>query len=205
MLKKLIPKEEKYFEYFNQLASLLSEIAGDVYKLYTDVKDIDSIVSNLKNKEHQCDKITSSVRHQLNHTFVTPFDREDILQLVKRMDDIADILLVAASRFQIFKISEKIDYTDEIARIVKEQTEVINHAIHNLKQHKSIIDECDRVKHLESEADNIYHQALTNLFEKEKDAISLIKKKEILDVIERASDICQSVARIIESITIKNA
>ncbi|MCR4417531.1 MAG: DUF47 family protein [Ignavibacteria bacterium] len=205
MLKKLIPKEEKYFEYFNQLASLLSEIAGDVYKLYTDVKDIDSIVSNLKNKEHQCDKITSAVRHQLNHTFVTPFDREDILQLVKRMDDIADILLVAASRFQIFKISEKIDYTDEIARIVKEQTEVINHAIHNLKQHKSIIDECDRVKHLESEADNIYHQALTNLFEKEKDAISLIKKKEILDVIERASDICQSVARIIESITIKNA
>jgi hypothetical protein len=61
------------------------------------------------------------------------------------------------------------------------------------------------VKHLESEADNIYHQALTNLFEKETDAISLIKKKEILDVIEKASDNCQSVARIIESITIKNA
>ncbi len=205
LLKKLIPKEEKYFDHFNQLSTLLNEIAGDVYKLYTEVKNIDEVVTNLKDKEHKCDKITSAVRHQLNHTFVTPFDREDIFQLVKRMDDIADILLVAASRFQIFKISEKIEYADEIARIVKEQTEVINHAIHNLKQHKSILDECDRVKNLETEADDIYHQALTHLFEKEKDAISLIKKKEILDVIERASDICQSVARIIESITIKNA
>ena len=205
MFKKLIPKEEKYFEYFNELSSLLKQIAGDVYKLYTDLKNIDEVVVSLKDKEHKCDKITAAVRYQLNHTFVTPFDREDILQLVKRMDDVADILLVAATRFQIFKIHEKIDYADEIARIVKEQAEVINHAIHNLKQHKSILDECDRVKHLESEADNIYHQALTNLFEKEKDAISLIKKKEILDVIEKASDNCQSVARIIESITIKNA
>lgn len=205
MLKKLFPKEEKYFQYFNELASLLNQIAGDVYKLYTDVKNVDQVVAELKEKEHLCDKITAAVRDQLNHTFVTHFDREDIFQLVKRMDDIADILLVSASRFQIFKIHEKIDYADEIAKIVKEQTEVINHAIHNLKQHKSILDECDRVKHLESEADNIYHQALTNLFEKETDAISLIKKKEILDVIEKASDNCQSVARIIESITIKNA
>ncbi|MCX8056662.1 MAG: DUF47 family protein [Ignavibacteria bacterium] len=205
MLKKLIPKEEKYFDYFNELASLLEDIASGVDKLYSEVKNTEEIVSNLKDKEHKCDKITSLVRQQLNHTFVTPFDREDILQLVKRMDDIADILLVAASRFQIFKIHDKIDFADEIARIVKNQTKVINHAIHNLKNNQDILDECDKVKRLESEADEIYHKALTSLFETEKDAITLIKKKEILDVIEKASDNCQSVARIIESIVIKNA
>lgn len=205
LLKKLVPKEEKYFEYFNQLASLLEEIASGVYKLYTEVKNIDEIVANLKDKEHKCDKITSAVRHQLNHSYITPFDREDILQLVKRMDDIADILLVAASRFQIFKISERVEYADQIAKIVENQTKVINHAIHNLKHNKSILEDCDNIKHLETEADDIYHKALTSLFEIERNAINLIKKKEILDVIEKASDNCQSVARIIESIMIKNA
>lgn len=200
-----MPKEEKYFEYFNELASLLEEIASGVSKLYLEVKNTEEIVAELKEKEHKCDKITSAVRHQLNHTFITPFDREDILQLIKRMDDIADILLVAASRFQIFKINEKVDYADEIAKIVQEQTKEINRAIHNLKHNKSILEECDKVKHLESAADDIYHTALTKLFESEKDAISLIKKKEVLDVIEKASDNCQSVARIIESIMIKNA
>lgn len=204
MLKKLVPKEEKYFEYFNDLATLLEEIASGVNKLYSEVNNIEMIVSKLKDKEHKCDMITSAVRHKLNHTFVTPFDREDILQLVKRMDDIADILLVAASRFQIFKINEKVDFANDIAKIVEDQTKVINHAIHNLKHNKSILEECDRIKHLETEADEIYHKALTNLFETEKDPIALIKKKEILDVIEKASDNCQSVARIIESIMIKN-
>lgn len=205
LLKKLVPKEEKYFEYFNELSSLLVEISSGVDRLYSEIKNTEQIVSDLKNKEHQCDKITSAVRHQLNNTFVTPFDREDILQLVKRMDDIADILLVAASRFQIFKIEEKVEYADEIASLVKKQTEVLYNAIHNLKNNKSVIEECDKVKHLESEADEIYHRALTKLFENEKNAINLIKKKEILDVIEKASDNCQSVARIIESIMIKNA
>lgn len=205
MFKKLLPREERYFEYFNDLATLLEEIASDVDKLYSEVKNTEEVVSVLKEKEHKCDKITSAVRHQLNHTFVTPFDREDILQLVKRMDDIADILLVAASRFQIFRIDTKVEFADDIAKIVKEQTKVINHTIHNLKHNKSILDECDKIKHLESKADDIYHLALTKLFENEKDAITLIKKKEVLDVIERASDLCQSVARIIESIMIKNA
>ncbi len=205
MLKKLLPKEEKYFEYFSELSSLLEEIASNVHQLYLEVKDVNKVVSDLKEKEHRCDKITSAVRHQLNHTFVTPFDREDILQLVKRMDDIADILLVAASRFQIFKINERIEFADQIAEIVKKQTKVLNHAIHNLKHDKNILEECDQVKHLESEADDVYHNALTKLFETEKDAITLIKKKEILDVIEKASDNCQTVARIIESIMIKNA
>lgn len=205
LLKKLVPKEEKYFEYFNELSSLLVEISSGVDRLYSEIKNTEQIVSDLKNKEHQCDKITSAVRHQLNNTFITPFDREDILQLVKRMDDIADILLVAASRFQIFKIEEKVEYADEIASLVKKQTEVLYNAIHNLKNNKNVIEECDKVKHLESEADEIYHKALTKLFENEKNAINLIKKKEILDVIEKASDNCQSVARIIESIMIKNA
>lgn len=205
LFKKLVPKEEKYFDYFNELSDLLVEISSGVDSLYSELKNPEKIVTDIKQKELQCDKITSAVRHQLNHTFVTPFDREDILQLVKRMDDIADILQVAASRFMIFKIDEKVDYADKIASIVKKQTGVIKHAIHNLKNNENIIDECDRVKQLEQEADEIYHTALTNLFETEKDAIKLIKKKEILDVIEKASDNCQSVARIIESIMIKNA
>ncbi len=205
MLKRLLPKEEKYFEYFNELATLLEEMAKDVNELYLNFQDIDKTVSELKKKEHSCDKITASVRHQLNHTFVTPFDREDIFRLVKRMDDIADILLVAASRLEIFNVHDKIEYANELANIVEEQTKLLNLSIHNLKHDKSILEHCDKIKDYESKADDIYHQALTQLFEKERNAIDLIKKKEILDVLERASDYCQSTARIIESIMIKNA
>lgn len=205
MLKALIPKEEKYFEYFNELSTALEEFAKEAYNLFVNFENIDSRVQALRDLEHKCDKITSHVRHQLNHTFITPFDREDILRLVKRMDDIADILAVAVTRLQIFKIIERVEFADEIVKLVYDQTRVLNKAIHQLKHNRNILEMCDEVKKLETEADDIYHLALTKLFEKEKDAIMLIKKKEILDVIENASDYCQSVARVIESIIVKNA
>jgi uncharacterized protein Yka (UPF0111/DUF47 family) len=158
---------------------------------------------NMKPLELRCDEISKRVVKRLNKTFITPFDREDIFALIKRLDDVSDMLLGAASRISTFNITKKIKYADQLASIVHKQVEELSSAIQDLSARK--INECKAVKDLETEADNVYRNAMTELFANENNAIELIKTKEILDLLERTSDRCQSVANVVISIFIKNA
>ncbi len=157
----------------------------------------------MKPLELRCDELASKITKRLNKTFITPFDREDIFALIKRLDDVSDMLLGATVRVETFHIDKKIDYADKLALIIREQINELGIAVQDLKVKR--INEMKAVKDLEIEADKVYHQAIKDLFENEKDAIELIKKKEILDLLERTSDRCQSTANIILSIFIKNA
>ena len=157
----------------------------------------------MKPLELRCDEISNRVVKRLNKTFITPFDREDIFALIKKLDDVSDMLLGAASRISTFNMTKKIKYADQLASIVHKQVKELAEAVQDLKARK--INECKAVKDLETEADNVYRTAMTELFANEKDAIELIKKKEILDLLERTSDRCQSVANVVISIFIKNA
>ena len=127
----------------------------------------------------------------------------DIFTLIKKLDDISDLLLGITARVDTYNITTKLKYTDKLAAIVLEQINELGIAIQDLKV-KSI-NECKAVKDLEKEADGIYQQAVKDLFETEKDAITLIKRKEILELLEEASDKCQVVANVVLSIFIKNA
>ncbi|MCW9094400.1 MAG: DUF47 family protein, partial [Ignavibacteriaceae bacterium] len=158
---------------------------------------------NIKPLELRCDEISSRVVKRLNKTFITPFDREDILALTKRLDDISDNLLGAAARIETFNISKKIPHADKLASIINKQVQELGIAIQDLKARR--INETKAVKDLETEADQVYRSAIQDLFANEKDAIELIKKKEILDLLERTSDRCQSLANVILTIFIKNA
>jgi uncharacterized protein len=202
MFKKLLPKEEKYFEDFKDMISLIEEMAVHTEKIFQ-FEDQQAHILKMKPLEVRCDEITSKITKRLNKTFITPFDREDIFALVKRLDDISDMLLGATVRVDTFKIDKKIDYADKISSIIKEQVRELGVAIQDLKVKRT--NEVKAVKVLEIEADKVYQQAIKELFENEKDAIELIKKKEIIDLLERTSDRCQSTANVILSIFIKNS
>ncbi len=203
MFNKLLPKEEKYFEDFKQMISYIVEMSQHTEKLFNaDIPDKNNFLK-MKPLEVRCDEVLAKITKRLNKTFITPFDREDIFALIKRLDDISDMLLGAAARVDTFNLTKKINYADQMAAIVHHQVVELGAAIQDLKV-KSI-NECKAVMDLESQADKVYQQAMKELFENEKDAIELIKQKEILDLLERISDKCQSTANVILSIFIKNA
>lgn len=202
MFRKFLPKEEKYFEDFKDMINLIGEMADHTEKIFQ-FEDQKTHILKMKPLEIRCDELTSKITKRLNKTFITPFDREDIFALVKRLDDISDMLLGATARVETFRVDRKIDHADKISSIIKEQIRELGIAIQDLKVKR--INEVKAVKVLETEADKVYQQAIKELFENEKDAIELIKKREILDILERTSDKCQSTANVILSIFIKNS
>lgn len=202
MFRKFLPKEEKYFEDFKDMINLIGEMADHTEKIFQ-FEDQKAHILKMKPLEIRCDELTSKITKRLNKTFITPFDREDIFALVKRLDDISDMLLGATARVETFRVDRKIDHADKISSIIKEQIRELGIAIQDLKVKR--INEVKAVKVLETEADKVYQQAIKELFENEKDAIELIKKREILDILERTSDKCQSTANVILSIFIKNS
>jgi len=202
MFKKLLPKEEKYFEDFKEMISFIEEMAIHTEKVFA-FDDPQNHILKMKPLELRCDEITAKITKRINKTYITPFDREDIFALIKRLDDISDMLLGATVRVETFHIEKKIEYADKLSLIIREQVKELGIAIQDLKVKR--VNELKAVKDLEVEADKVYQQAIKELFEKEKDAIELIKKKEIIDLLERTSDRCQSTANVILSIFIKNA
>ncbi|MCA2005119.1 MAG: DUF47 family protein [Ignavibacterium sp.] len=203
MFKKILPKEEKYFEDFKEMIFHIEEMAKFNKELFdAEVPDKNNFLK-MKPLEVRCDEISSRITKRLNKTYITPFDREDIFALIKRLDDISDMLLGAAARVDTFVIDKKINHADRMAAIVQQQINELGIAIQDLKVKR--INEMKAVKDLESEADRVYQTAMKELFEQESNAIELIKKKEILDLLERISDRCQSTANVILSIFLKNA
>jgi len=202
MFKKLLPKEEKYFDDFKEMIALIQEMAFHTQKIFQ-FDDMQCHMLKMKPLELRCDEINDKIIKRLNKSFITPFDREDIFALVKRLDDISDMLLGAAARVDTFKLTERDPAAEKLALIISEQVKELGAAIQDLKVKR--LNEVRTVKALEVEADKVYAQALKELFENEKDAIELIKRKEIFDILERTSDRCQSTANVIKSIFIKNS
>ncbi len=202
MFQKFLPKEEKYFDNFKEMISHIGEMAQLTNQLFAGEKIDLNLLLKIKPLELRCDEITSKVTKRLNKTYITPFDREDIFGLIKRLDDISDMLLGSTSRVETYGITTQIKYADKLSYIIVQQVEELGIAIQDLKVKR--VNEMKTVKVLETEADSIYRQAIKELFEEEKNAIELIKRKEILGILENTSDRCQSTANLIISLFIKN-
>lgn len=203
MFNKLLPKEEKYFEDFRSMIAYIDEMAHHVHNLFSSSEVDKEILLKIKPLEIRCDELSYKIIKRLNKTFITPFDREDIFTLVKRLDDISDMLLAASLRVDILNITNKVNHAAELSSIVLEQIKELGKALIDLKSKH--VNELKAVKDLESEADKVYHQAIKELFSNAKDAITLIKEKEVLDLLEKASDKCQAASNIILAIFLKNA
>ncbi|MBN8584919.1 MAG: DUF47 family protein [Ignavibacteria bacterium] len=204
MFKRFLPKQNNFFEILNELAESVLE-AG---KMLDEMMDKQDSFAEYSHKihfiENRCDDLTHQVISDLNDTFITPIDREDIFALVNSMDDIVDTIDTIASRMSMYKLKSKLQFGPQLTDILLIQTDVLFDVVKNLQNPKQTTEKIVQVKTLETEGDIVFKDALLDLFENEKDVVELIKKKEILEIIERAVDKCQNAATVIEGILIKN-
>lgn len=140
----------------------------------------------------------------MNETFVTPLDKEDIYQLTNALDDVIDSIDSIARRMSIYKLKKSIVFGPQLSSILLSQTKLIVNIVSSLERGDQTFSKIIAIKNLETEGDSVFKDALTQLFERQKDVIELIKEKEILETAEKAVDRCQRVATVMESILIKN-
>jgi uncharacterized protein len=204
MFKKFLPKEKKFLELMTEHSKSILEGATLLNEMLVKFENISEYATKIRMIEHKCDEITHTVVHELNETFVTPIDREDLFALVDSLDNVADSLDNIANRIFLYKIKAPIQFGPQLSEIILSQAKIIVGVVQSLIENKKTFDELVKLRKLESDGDVIFYQALTQLFETEKDPIELIKKKEIIEILEKAIDRCQTVSIVVESILIKN-
>jgi predicted phosphate transport protein (TIGR00153 family) len=202
----LLPREEEFFDLFVEVAKRTNEAAGKLRELFdVSAERRTPMVEAIKRLEHECDQVTHEVVNRLDRTFITPLDREDIHQLISDLDDVMDVIDGTARRAQIFRLGNAPAGIKLLVEAVGKITAVNEQAVSRLKKGDDVMKYCVEAKSLEEEGDAIYHEALGQLFENEKNAIELIKWKEIYDNLERTLDEAEDVANVVESIALKHA
>ena len=203
---RLLPREEEFFDLFIEVANRNKEAAKHLRALFEASPDRRlAHIEALKRLEHEADQVTHEVVNRLDRTFITPLDREDIHQLASDLDDVMDVMDGAARRAQIFRLGPAPDGVKQLTEVIERMVGVLAEAVGRLKKGDDVMRFAVEAKKLEEEGDAIYHEALGRLFEKERDAIEIIKWKEIYDNLERTLDESEDVANVLESITLKHA
>ena len=205
---RLFPKEENFFDFFEELANKIEE-GGQFFLEMTQNQNYSaSRVSRLKEIEHEADGIAHKTYKRMHKTFLTPLDREDIYALVNKMDDILDAIEGTAIRLHMYKVKrpddEIIKQAEILFRAIK-KIKIVVYGLRHMKNSQMILDGCVEIHTLENEGDVLLRTIITDLFIKETDAIELLKWKEIFERLESAIDLCESVSNIVGGIVLKNA
>jgi predicted phosphate transport protein (TIGR00153 family) len=202
----LIPKEEKFFVLFKELARNIVEGAQLFKEMIDDFSDPVASQKLIKQIEHNGDILTHDIVKKLNKSFVTPLDREDIYALSAALDDILDLIDASAQRIVMYNVEKPTQEAKELAFLILKSCQTIDKAVALLGgKLEPIAAYCMEVNSLENEADRVCREAISRLFDEEKDPIQLIKWKEIYETLERATDKCEDAANILESVVVKNA
>src|SRR5207249_3082143 len=182
---RLLPREEEFFDLFVAVAERNKEAARLLRELFEASPERRvPYIEAIKRLEHEADQVTHEVVNRLDRTFITPLDREDIHQLASDLDDVMDAMDGTARRAQIFRLGTAPPGVLRLVDVLERMMGVLAEAVGRLKKGDDVIKYCVEAKQLEEEGDSIYHEALGQLFEKERDAIELIKWKEIYDNLE---------------------
>jgi len=163
------------------------------------------VVEKIKEIEHHGDDMTHRILIKLNQTFITPFDREDIHLLTSSLDDVLDFINGASDRLLTYKITQPSASAKVLADIVLRQAEELRKAVSMLGKNGKLLEHCVEVNRLENEADQVSREAIGRLFEGGYDPITLIKLKELLEILETATDKAEDVANVLETVVLKNA
>jgi predicted phosphate transport protein (TIGR00153 family) len=202
---RLVPRDTKFFDMFTEMAANIVEGAKLLKSILDDFENVEIRVQQLKDLEHKGDDMTHAILVKLNQTFITPFDREDIHALASVMDDVLDFINAAGERLVMYKISQAPGAAAELAGVIIRQAEQLSKAVSMLEKHDNVLDICMEINRLENEADRLCRGALASLFEKEKDPITLIKLKELFEMMETATDKAEDAANVLESVVLKSA
>lgn len=207
MAFNLIPKNDAYFEDFDRHIALVREMAR-ILRSATEQKELpDDLWTKTKTLEHQADEIARRQLARLDESFVTPIEREDIHLLTVHIDDMADAIEHAASRFDMYDVHETTDEVRAIARGLDEMAEHLAHAIRELRTLKpsGIRDATAQVERIEERIDEIFRDAQKRLFARRPEAYDLVRWKEIYDLLETASDHGRHIARTVNHILVRHS
>lgn len=205
MLNRLLPRDEQFFDLFNQLAGHLKTASALLSELFANPERTTELVRAIKDVEHQADILTLSINTRIDKSFITPIDREDIHLLASRLDDVIDRLDGTARRVVMLHINEVREPARRMASVIVQAADHIATAVIAIKRPALVSAQAAEIKKLEEEGDAIYHEAVGALFSGSPDPLEVIRWKEVYETLEIAIDQCMGVANALQSISIKNA
>lgn len=207
MVFRLSPREEKFFTLLQDAATNIGEGARILHRLLVDWEEVPAKVREIKEIEDKGDDITHDIIKLLNATFVTPLDREDILAMASRLDDVIDRIDAAAARLVLFRINRPTEHARSLARILCLNCEQVAQAlVHFQKRHfAAVTAACVEINRLENVGDAALREALEELFDGGTEALEVMKWKEIYETLEEAIDRCEDVSNVLETVALKNA
>jgi predicted phosphate transport protein (TIGR00153 family) len=206
-----VPKDKKiFFPLFEQAANNVVVMATILVEVVNSNNPAtrEELFKQIDKLENKGDEITHQVFLELGKNFITPFDREDIHSLTSAIDDVADYIQGAANRMNLYRIEDYNEHIIKLSELTLQGSIELEKAVRELKDLKNvrnIADSCIRINSVENQADYVFDRAVADLFLYEKDAIRLIKYKEIYAALETATDMCEDAADVMESILVKNA
>jgi predicted phosphate transport protein (TIGR00153 family) len=207
MFQRLMPREGRFFSYFNEHAEQIVLGAEQLTALMRSVGELDERKRNIENIEHRADKITAATMDLLHHTFITPIDRDEIHQLIGRMDDILDLMEDVSQCMFLYDIKAVTAEAVQLADLCLTSAQKVKEAvaqIKDLKNPKNILALCNEIDRLEGDSDRVMRAAMAKLFREETNAMEVLKMKEIYQLLESVTDRCQDVANIIEGIVVES-
>lgn len=208
MFSRFMPTEGKFFELFIQHADLCVKGGKEMVSLMTTFDDLENRAHAIESLEKQADKVTHATLVMLHKTFITPLDRDDIHQLITRMDDILDLMEDAGQTVSLYDIKQITPEAKRLAELCLACCEKVRAAVgllHNMNNAREILGLCAEIDRLESDADHVMRAAMSKLFREEPDVRNLIKLKAIYEILESVTDRCEDVANILEGIIVENA
>lgn len=204
MAFRLIPREESFYRDFGALADELMVGARLLEEMLAPDQPVWDKADEIEEVEHKCDFITHDIIQRLNRTFVTPIDREDIHTLARSLDDVMDAIDASATRIRLYRLDDCRFGARELASLISRSTKQMKQALEALGRKKPLLSFAVEINRLENEADRVHQQAVSRLFDEERDPIRVLKWKETLDFLEEATDRCEDVANVIEGVVVKN-
>ena len=201
---RLIPREEKFFTDFQALADELKVGSALLEQMLEPPHPLWNKADEIKEVEHKCDFLTHGIIQRLNRTFVTPLDREDIHALARSLDDVMDAIDAAATLVRLYRLETVRFGVRELAENITSCTKEVRLALDALEKHKGVTTHAVEINRLENEADRTHQEAVSRLFDDEKDPIVVMKWKETLDLLEAATDRCEDVANVLEGVVVKH-
>lgn len=206
----LVPKDRKFIPLLESASSNLVDVSKVLYDMLTTSDPIrrTEMIRQIEKLEHKGDEITHTIFNELAATFITPFDREDIQYLASGLDDILDYIHGSAKRIELYKIDPIHPAMVKLAELIVQASQEINNAVGGLRSMRNIPrirESMVKVNSIENHADDLFDNAVARLFEDEKNAVEIIKLKEVLSALETATDKCEDVVNTIETIIVKQA
>lgn len=205
---RLKPRDEKFFDFFNQLSESILE-ATEILKLFFEnPQDPSQTLDMIKEVEERGDQILSTVMNQINSSFVTPFDREDILLLTRELNNVLDHIQGTMEKVIIYKAGKPKDVNVlKMVYVLQAAAEEIKTAVDQLPQirskHQEIIESCEAIRSYEQEGDYLYRAGIALLFENTENVVEIIKWKEIYEHLETTLDYCENVSNILKGVAVK--